>query len=557
MRITTYIIYLSTFICTYSCSLNRKEPVYENSPDTTGFYKQRFTELFLDSASISDFVNNHSEFAADSVKLFEFYRMRNFRFAWFNKEGLIEHAGHFINLLRASEAELPERYFSTLTVLQTLYDSVQINFNGLGKTDSLTVELELRLTSSFFGFVRKVFHGLDEQTVRTIEWYIPRKKIQYPELLDSILHRQFDMASVEIPVFHMYKDLKKFLLKYSDLSKGDKWETIPYLKNELRKSEKNVVLISIKKRLWQLEDLSEIDTSSVFTIECENAIKNFQSRMGMKADGIINRSFIDAINVSLESRIRTILINMERCRWIPLATGNKFVVINLPEFKMHVFENAKMLWSSNVIIGKAGLNTVIFTQNLKYIVFSPYWNVPYSIFVNEILPVIKVEPDYLIRHNMEIVSRSADNRVIDPATLDWSIYPGIRFPYLIRQRPGENNSLGLVKFLFPNSYSMYLHDTPNKNLFKEEKRTFSHGCVRVEEPLKLVEFLLRNDTIWTEDSIQSAMNSGIQKYVTLKEEVPVIIVYFTSWVDEMGRLNFRDDIYGHDKKLESILFEMD
>jgi murein L,D-transpeptidase YcbB/YkuD len=193
-------------------------------------------------------------------------------------------------------------------------------------------------------------------------------------------------------------------------------------------------------------------------------------------------------------------------------------------------EKDSVILSCNVVVGKATNKTVIFRGDMKYVVFSPYWNVPPSIINKEILPAMKRNPNYLAKHNME--------------------YNGGK----IRQKPGPNNSLGLVKFLFPNSFNIYLHDTPSKSLFKEDKRAFSHGCIRVSEPFELARYLLRHDPSWTPEKINGAMNSGKEQYVTLKNTVPVYLVYFTAFVDAQGKLNFRDDIYNRDQELKEMLF---
>jgi murein L,D-transpeptidase YcbB/YkuD len=227
--------------------------------------------------------------------------------------------------------------------------------------------------------------------------------------------------------------------------------------------------------------------------------------------------------------------------------------VNIPQFKMHVYDKGKLAWSCNVVVGKPGANTVIFTKELRYIVFSPYWNVPPGILAKEVLPGLKRGAgSYLARQNMEIVS--ASGKVISPQSINFSKYSGSNFPYLVRQKPGGKNSLGKVKFLFPNEYNIYLHDTPARYLFGENKRSFSHGCIRVSEPKHLAQWLLRGDSTWTGKKIDDLMNAGKEKYVTLKEKVPVFIVYFTAFVDSKGRLNFCDDVYGHDAKLAETLF---
>jgi murein L,D-transpeptidase YcbB/YkuD len=229
-------------------------------------------------------------------------------------------------------------------------------------------------------------------------------------------------------------------------------------------------------------------------------------------------------------RIRQIMINMERIRWIPAAPTTDYLLVNIPEFRLHVYEKGKYRWAMNIVTGTAAHNTVIFTGTLKHIVFSPYWNIPPGILKNETLPAIRRNKNYLASHNMEWHGNT------------------------VRQKPGPNNALGLVKFLFPNVYNIYLHDTPSKSLFSEDKRAFSHGCIRLSQPTKLALFLLRNNSEWDSVKVVKAMNSGKEKYVTVNETVPVYIGYFTAWVDQEGKLNFRDDIYGHDRKMAAHLF---
>jgi murein L,D-transpeptidase YcbB/YkuD len=211
-------------------------------------------------------------------------------------------------------------------------------------------------------------------------------------------------------------------------------------------------------------------------------------------------------------------------------------MVNIPDYGLRVYENGKVSSAMDVVVGKAANRTVIFSDELKYIVFSPYWNVPRSIVRNEIYPAMQRSSSYLRRNNMEVTGYSNGLPVV-------------------RQKPGPGNALGQVKFLFPNSYNIYFHDTPSKSLFSRNKRAFSHGCIRLHKPFELARYLLRNDSSWTDAAIRDAMNGSTEKWVTLKHSLPVFITYFTSWVDRDGIVQFRDDVYGHDKKLESHLFE--
>jgi murein L,D-transpeptidase YcbB/YkuD len=237
------------------------------------------------------------------------------------------------------------------------------------------------------------------------------------------------------------------------------------------------------------------------------------------------------MNDPLEKRIQQIIVNMERSRWVPVKLSNNYLVVNIPEYKLHVYENDSVAWSMNVVVGKDQHKTVIFNGDLKYVVFSPYWNIPTSILRKEILPALKRNRNYLSRHNMEWHNGG------------------------VRQKPGPNNSLGLVKFLFPNSHNIYLHDSPAKSLFQETDRAFSHGCIRLAEPKKLAMYLLRNDSSWTEEKITGAMEGRVEKYVTLRQPVPVFISYFTAWVDKLGKVNFRKDIYKRDERLAQMIIE--
>jgi murein L,D-transpeptidase YcbB/YkuD len=263
-------------------------------------------------------------------------------------------------------------------------------------------------------------------------------------------------------------------------------------------------------------------------------IKSVQKSFGLRQDGVITAALLRQLNIPVKVRITQLLLNMERMRWVPEQPGGDFIIVNIPEFRLHVFEGEKKQFSINIVVGKEAHSTVIFTGSLKYVVFSPYLNVPPSIVRNEIAPAIKRNRNYLSKNSMEQTGYSEGLPVI-------------------RQKPGGANALGKVKFIFPNSYNIYFHDTPAKSLFSEDARAFSHGCIRLAEPQKLAAYLLRNQPKWAEQNIKTAMSAPKENWVTLKESLPVFITYFTAWVDSEGLLNFRDDIYGHDKRLATQL----
>jgi len=226
---------------------------------------------------------------------------------------------------------------------------------------------------------------------------------------------------------------------------------------------------------------------------------------------------------------------MDRMRWLAAQPKGNLLVVNIPEFVLHLYEGNRKVFDMDVVVGKEGHNTMMFNGDLNQVVFCPYWNVPQSIVEHEILPEMEKHPGYLEKENMEVTGNEDGLPVI-------------------RQRPGGKNALGRVKFLFPNSFNIYLHDTPAKSLFEKDKRAYSHGCIRLKEPEKLANYVLRNQPEWTPEKIEDAMNSGEQKFVRVKDPIPVVITYYTAWVDEKGQLNFREDIYGHDGNLATKMF---
>ena len=319
--------------------------------------------------------------------------------------------------------------------------------------------------------------------------------------------------------------------QYRSIEQSGKWKPIKADKKSYRLGDSSNVILEIKEHLYLLGDLKSNNRSAQFDAALEAAVKNFQQRYGIKDDGIVGRSMIAELNFPLAKRVEQIIVNMERCRWLPVTLNKDYIVVNIPEFKFHAYENDSLAWSMNVVVGTELNKTAIFNGMMNTVVFSPYWNVPTSIKNKEILPAIRRNANYLQRNHMEWNGNN------------------------IRQVPGPWNALGKVKFLFPNSHNIYLHDTPSKSLFSQDKRAFSHGCIRVEEPRRLAIYVLRHQPEWTEARIDSAMNAEKELYVKVAKPIPVFIAYFTSWVDRAGRINFRNDLYKRDSRLAEMIIE--
>jgi murein L,D-transpeptidase YcbB/YkuD len=332
--------------------------------------------------------------------------------------------------------------------------------------------------------------------MKQADWFIERKRIDYKQFLDTALKNNNHSAAANEPINRQYELLKTYLQKYYTIEQKGGWASVSDENNKLKKGDSAIAISKIKKQLLLMEDLTVNDTTRVFNQTLEDGLKKFQNRNGIKEDGMLNNPTLRALQVSPATFIQKILINMERSRWVPAQMKGDYLAVNIPEFKLHVYTNDKLNWSCNVVVGKSKRvsNTVIFNDLLDRVVFSPYWNIPNGILTKEIIPSIQKNISYLERHNLEVVD---GEKLVAAASINWDKYTGNNFPYTVRQKPGKKNSLGLVKFLFPNQYDIYLHDTPEKPLFEEGTRAFSHGCVRVEQPLKLATFLLRYDASWT------------------------------------------------------------
>lgn len=279
------------------------------------------------------------------------------------------------------------------------------------------------------------------------------------------------------------------------------------------------------------------------------AIRVFQEHHAIPPTGVIDAATRKAMTVPLEDRVEQVSVNLERWRWMPDDLGERHLMVNIPFYHLTAREHGKAVTDIRVVVGKPGLETPIFSGEMDTVVFSPYWNIPDSIVEGETAPALAKDPRYLARNNMEILRRSesGESKRVDPSDVDWDNPDELRL-LAIRQRPGPNNALGHVKFLFPNPYNVYLHDTPADALFERPGRAFSHGCVRVEEPEALAKYVLRDDPSWPEAQILTAMNAGVEKAVRLKTPIPVHIVYFTAGVDNQGGLHFWPDVYGYDRK---------
>ncbi len=544
---TTLVLLFSILIFSLFCCQNRNKGIKSSLPDSTLYTQIDYTRLTLDSTLVADFLENYSVSDSTKEQVLQFYIRRDYQYAWFNELGMSSAATLFYDQLQNFKLDFDNNTLEN-KFLDSLYNQYIADTAGL--TDKLKdrEKLELLLTGTFFQYADQAWSGTDLNPL-DLEWFIPRKKKDFQLVLDSLVSKNSENVFQE-PVNQYYIHLKQKLSEYRRIQKNGGFPRVITNKTNLKTGDKDSCLIQVKQYLLISGDLIISDSSPNFTDTLVTALKNFQERMGLFIDGELGKQTLTSLNTSIETRINQIMINLERLRWIPAKMEPDYLLVNIPEFRLHIFEKNKEAWSCNVVVGKSATKTSIFKGNLANVVLNPYWNIPTSIAVNEVLPKLKRNPGYLDRNNMEALS---GNSVINPYSVNWNSFSG-RLPYTFRQKPGKSNALGKVKFLFPNSYSIYLHDTPSKSLFTQSSRAFSHGCIRVSEPIRLAEYLLRNNSDWSPEKIQETLKTDNQTYINVEPKIPVYIAYFTAWVDNKGRLNFRNDLYHLDAKMGEEIF---
>jgi L,D-transpeptidase YcbB len=494
-----------------------------------------YSDLFFDSTALDNFIKQKKIDDTIARRMRSFYNARNYEFAWFSSDGLTEQARGFWNLHDYATTYEGDSSLKDKALQKKMDNLIAEEDLSVSASDKSYINTELTLTRHFIQYMLSNYEkGYVKR--KEMEAFIPRKKQDALVLADSLINKKHKDDKYFEDVNPTYKALKEQLGKYYTITKQGGWPQISLSKKILKKGAIAPEVAVIKKRLQLTNDLTMNDTSQLFNDTLELAVKNFQARHGYKSTGTISDSLIKIMNVPAINRLEQILMNMERMRWLANQPTGNMIIVNIPEFVLHVYEGNRKVFDIDVVVGKEGHNTMMFNGDLNQVVFSPYWNVPSSIVQKEILPAIDKNPNYLEKENMEITGKDEDG-----------------LPE-IRQKPGGKNALGKVKFLFPNSFNIYFHDTPAKSLFEKDKRAYSHGCIRLKEPEKMANYVLRNQPEWSPEKIEEAMNSGEQKFVKVKQPIPVVVTYYTAWVDDNGQLNFRDDIYGHDEHLAQKMF---
>ena len=493
-------------------------------PRNTGISQtEAYSDLFFDSSHLDSFISRQKLNDTLSRQFRNFYNHRNFQFAWFAGDGLTEQALAFSSLYNYSRDSSTHRKW-----LDEQLDSLQkLDTLAPEATDPSILRTELQMTWRFINYLNNRYTNEQERTTALLN-FIPVKKQDPLEMARTILSEEKDKT-----MNPWYDALKSQLQRYMEIAADTSLKLI-------KKNPRIHLIPELKRHLAKTGYLQNTtDTSARLDDNLKQAILAFQTNHGLKPDGKIQSSLIHELNVPAITRVRQILMNLQRMIWMPSTANedkNKLILVNIPEFVLHVLENQDRIFDMNIVVGKEGHSTVLFSGMLDRISFNPYWNIPKSIVVKEILPEMQKHKDYLREHDMEITDEK--NGIPE-----------------IRQLPGEKNELGKMKFLFPNSFNIYLHDSPHKDLFTMTERAYSHGCIRVADAKKLALYLLQPMPDWNEQKIDSVLATSKERTVKLQQPVAVLICYFTCWKGDGQMLEFRKDIYGHDRRLEKMLFK--
>lgn len=489
-----------------------------------------------------------------SVLIESFYKARNYSPGW-------SHNGHLVQaetLIKAIEDAYgdgltPDYYH--LSPIKTLVR--KITGEQISSDQSGLADIDILLTDAFLTLSCHLSGGCVNPITIESEWFTKKREVDVTSVLEMALRKkQIRESLIKLtPGQPSYSSLKQALAQYRDFAAKVEWPLIsggPALK----KGSVSSRVLELKKRLTASGSLGteEIKGGDFFDEKLEESVIIFQRRHGLKEDGVVGPATLNALNVSLKQRIRQMELNMERLRWISGNVDQRFIVVNIANFRLDVIEDGKSVLSMKVVVGKPYQRTPVFTSRMTYLVINPSWNIPVSIARDEILKKIRKGPQYLAKENIKVLSGwGPKGREIDPATIDWSKISANSLPYRFRQEPGPRNPLGRIKFMFPNKFDVYLHDTSARRLFSEDVRTFSHGCTRIEKPLELADYLLKDDSRWTQENLLAAIEKGTQQTIGIPKPLNVHFLYLTAWVDDEGVLQFRNDVYERDKKLDETL----
>lgn len=537
----TIIILVSGSLCWTACNHKKQPPQKDIIPNIDLLDNNIQKNI---GQTVQFLLNDHG-MLSDSQAIFRpsalaaFYRDRNDTALW-SVKGVAHPAADSLLAIVASvdeEGLIPQEYHSALLDSLDRY----VKKDSVSRRDAAAwAQLDILLTDAFMKLASNLHYGVlppDSISLRKDHAFADTALIVM--LNNALRERNIPGAIAALePRYPQYQLLKQALKEYRAAYAEREWDSLP-----VQKTDSLVLQGLVAIRLLQG---GAIDSSDLgHPVRIREAIKAFQRRHGLYPDGVVGERTIEALNVSKGDRIRQIEVNMERWRHLPDSLPPEYLLVNIPSFTLQIWNEDTVRLESRVIVGGPKTQTPLLNSAIINFQLYPYWRVPFSIVIKEMLPAIKRNKGYLASHNLEVIDRH--NNPVDPAKLNWNKFSKNYFPYLLRQMTGLDNSLGIMKFNFRNKYSVYLHDTNVRGLFGKSFRALSHGCVRVQQWDSLAMYLIRNDTLrHTRDSVNAWIGRQQQKQVNLRQRMPIYIRYFTCRVNAEGKLVFYEDVYGND-----------
>jgi murein L,D-transpeptidase YcbB/YkuD len=481
----------------------------------------------------------------------QFYQNRGGTLAWIDRGKPRPQMDELIKVLQRTDREGLDPALYNASVLSARRAEAGRGFLAAkGFDENEAASLDLWLTYLYLQYASDLTSGVANLSHADPDWKISDKApLPIDRLEQAVEQNQVARTFDDLTPHHaQYTGLRDALVKYREIEQRGGWPAVPR-DLKLKPGQQHAAVPIVARRLAATGDYTGMpnDKDTTYGTDLQEAVKRFQRRHGLEPDGAISAATVAQLNVPVAQRIQQLMLNLERWRWLPADLGERHILVNIPEYRLEVWDHGKVPLSMRVVVGKKDTPTPIFNDEMTHVVFAPYWNVPPDIVKKETVPHALRDSAFLERTHMEVLDKSGNT--VDPASIDLENVAAYRF----RQRPGSSNSLGLVKFMFPNQFNVYLHDTPADSLFARATRSFSHGCVRLEQPDKLARYVLGDQPAWTPERIDQVMHGGQETTVKLAHSLPVYLGYWTARISADGILQFRDDLYGIDARQSAMV----
>ncbi|MBN2201990.1 L,D-transpeptidase family protein, partial [bacterium] len=487
-----------------------------------------------------------------------FYERRLYLPGWSNKRGPTRRVDELIGVLRGADLEGLRTEDYHFAAIESLLVAVRTDIRSAGVIiPDRWAELDLLLTDAFLVYGSHLLAGRVNPETLSPEWVANRRGADLTFVLEKAL-KSGDIAGAlaELaPPQRGFRRLREALAYHRAVADRGGWSMIPGGPG-LKRGDHGPAVAALRERLRLGGDFGDLewDDIELFDEELERILKGFQKRHGLTATGVMDAATLAELNVSVEDRIHRLELNLERWRWLPQDLGKRHIIVNIAAFELQVEEKEETVLSMRVVVGRPYHSTPVFSDTMRYLVINPYWNVPRNIAVREVIPHILRDSAYLTKEKTKVFKGWGPEALeIDPATVDWTAVDTTYFPYRLRQDSGPVNALGRIKFMFLNKYNVYLHDTPARRLFERDRRDFSHGCIRIQQPFELALYLLKKNSRWNREALLRELGESEEHSVPLPEPIPVHLLYWTAWADADGTIQFRRDIYNRDLPLLKAL----